>query len=129
MRRLGLAIVVHALVCAPGPARAGERPFLVDRTARAHYELAGKAAGRGDYRTAAAELDAAYAVEPHPELLFVRAEVRRRLGECKTALILYREFIASAPSEAATRQADEGASICEQSIAAAEPRRSPRIWR
>jgi hypothetical protein len=127
MRRLGPVIVVCGLVCAlaPGAAQAGDEPFLVHRTARTHYDRAGKAAERGDLRTAAAELDAAYAIEPHPELLFVRAEVRRRLGECKTALTLYRGFIASAPSEAATKQADDGIKICEESIAASEPKPPP----
>jgi hypothetical protein len=130
MRRRGIGLVVAvAVACAlpPGPVRAGEQPFLVHRTARAHYALAGKAAERGDYRVAAAELDAAYAIEPHPELLFVRAEVRRRLDECRTALILYREFIASTPSEAARKQADDGIAACEQSLAASEPPPPPVI--
>ncbi len=125
MRRIGLAIAVVACALAPVRVRAGEEPFLVNRSARAHYELAGAHAGRGDLRAAAAELDAAHAIEPHPELLFVRAEVRRRLGECRTALTLYRDFIASRPSEAATRQAEAGITACEQTLAPTEPAPAP----
>lgn len=139
MRRRGIGLVVAvAVTCAfaPAPAEAGKpraaksgKPerFLLDRTARAHYELAGAAAERGDYRVAAAELDAAYAIEPHPELLFVRAEVRRRLDECRAALVLYREFIDSTPSEAARQQAEAGITACEQTLAASEPPPSPPV--
>lgn len=127
MRRLGSGLVALVLASSPvsGQARAGEQPFLLDRTARAHYDLAGEHAARGDLRSAAAELDAAHAIEPHPELLFVRAEVRRKLGECRTAVILYREFVASAPSEAATRQAEDGITACEQSLGPREPETTP----
>lgn len=125
MRRLGLALLLTVGSLAPAPVRAGEEPFLVHADARAHYKLAGAHAERGDFRRAAAELDAAYAIEPHPELLFVRAELRRRLGECRTALVLYRDFVGGAPSEAATRQAQEGITACEQALAASEPKPQP----
>ncbi|MCY1069829.1 hypothetical protein OV090_34125 [Nannocystis sp. RBIL2] len=106
---LGLAAV---LGLASGPARAGGEPFLVDRAARAHYDRAGRHAEKGDLRRAASELDAAYAIEPHPELLFIRAELRRQLDECEAAVSLYRQFIATSPSEAATQQARDGIAAC-----------------
>lgn len=101
-----------AIGLAPLRTRAGDEPFLVDKAARAHYDLAGRYAEKGDLRGAASELDAAHAIEPHPELLFIRAELRRRLDECSTAVSLYREFMATSPSEAASRQARDGIAAC-----------------
>lgn len=149
MHRLGTALL--AVTCALAPAHAPAKPrkpkqqgdsFLVHPDAKAHYARAGKLAAAGDLRTAVAELDAAHAIEPHPELLFIRAELRRGLGECTAAVALYEAFIASHPSEAATKQARDGIAACpappepapkpepapEPEPAPAPPAPPPRPW-
>lgn len=119
MHRLGTALL--AVACALAPAATHAKPkkpkkpdnsFLVHPDARAHYNRAGKFAETNDLRAAVAELDAAHAIEPHPELLFIRAELRLRLGECSAAVALYEAFLASHPSEAAQQQAREGIAAC-----------------
>lgn len=128
MRRVAVGLAI-ALGIAPLHVHAGGEPFLVNKAARAHYELAGRYAEKSDLRSAAAELDAAYAIEPHPELLFIRAELRRRLDECATAVSLYRAFMATNPSEAASRQASDGIAACTpvapDPIAEPEPEPEP----
>jgi hypothetical protein len=124
MRRLAVGLAV-AIGIAPIRAYAGDEPFLVKRAARAHYDLAGRYAAKGELRKAAAEVDAAYAIEPHPELLFVRAELRRRLDECATAVTLYREFMATNPSEAASKQAQAGIDACTPPAPEPEPEPAP----
>lgn len=125
MPALGIALV--SLACALAPPRRAAPPdsFLADAGAQAHYDLAGTYTERGDLRSAVAELDAAYAIERHPDLLFVRAELRRRLGECKAAVKLYRDFIATTPSETATDQATVGIAACETTLGAGAPIEQP----
>jgi tetratricopeptide (TPR) repeat protein len=118
MPALGVALVSLACVLAPARRAAPPDSFLADAGAQAHYDLAGTYTERGDLRSAVAELDAAYAIERHPDLLFIRAELRRRLGECKAAVKLYRDFIATTPSEPATDEATEGIAACETTLGA-----------
>lgn len=125
MPALGVALVSLAYVLAPARATAAPDSFLADAGAQAHYDLAGTYTERGDLRSAVAELDAAYAIERHPDLLFVRAELRRRLGECRAAVKLYRAFIATTPSEPATDQATAGIAACETTLGAGAPIEQP----
>lgn len=115
---LGVALVSVACVLAPARAAQAPESFLAEPGARVHYDLAGTYTERGDLRSAVAELDAAYAIERHPDLLFIRAQIRRQLGECKAAVNLYRDFIATTPSESATDQAVAGIAACETTLGA-----------
>jgi tetratricopeptide (TPR) repeat protein len=99
---------------------------LTDDEARAHFERAVEAWTDDDLRVAAIELDAAYALEPHPELLYARGQVRRRLGECDVAIELLEAYLA-AENDDERKRADAKANIerCRATASPDDPPRSP----
>jgi hypothetical protein len=52
-----------------------------------------------DFRAAARELEAAYAIEPRREILFAQAQATRLAGDCAAAVPLYQRFLATGPPQ------------------------------
>ena len=61
---------------------------------------------------ALAELEAAYAMEPRPELLFAMGQAARSGGDCETAIRHYEQFIAEAAKETDRAVAQEQIDEC-----------------
>jgi tetratricopeptide (TPR) repeat protein len=57
----------------------------------------------GDHARAIREFEAAYAIDPHPALVYALGQVHRVRGDCKTAIRYFREFLVRSPNE---RQAE-----------------------
>ena len=115
---------VVALVLALGsawPLRALAEPSgtpshdLQNADAIEYFERAQGHFNDGNYAAAAAELEAAYAIEPSPKLLYAWAQAERYAGSCEKAVTLYEQFIATGPDEAGRRAAEEKMRECDAS--------------
>ena len=86
--RLARFVLVVAVTAAAGSARA-------DNTAdaRAHFESGNAAYALGDYATAAAEYEKAFALRPDPALLYNAAQAHRIAGNKRRALLLYQNYL------------------------------------
>lgn len=81
-------------------------------SADAHLARARDLHAKGDFAQARDELQAAYALEPRPELLFALGQVELNLGHYQTAIDYYDKFIATNPAE-------DQAALAQQAIGAA----------
>src|SRR3954470_11288810 len=67
----------------------------LNNEARPHFVLGYKAFNNKDYRTAVAEFEIAYRLDPEVPLLFTWAQAERLGGNCKRALELYQKYLYS----------------------------------
>jgi hypothetical protein len=74
---------------------AAEPPMRPEAQARYDEGMAHYAAR--EYRAAIGALEAAYALDPRPELIFAEAQATRLLGDCAAAVPLYQRFLATGP--------------------------------
>lgn len=82
--------------------------------AKAHIAKATKAHKEGRFEAARIELDAAYALDPKPDLLYAIGQVEAKLGRCGEATTYFRRFVA-------TQQDPQVAKVVDQAIAACKP--------
>jgi hypothetical protein len=94
---------------------------------RGHFDQGMALYATRDFRAAARELEAAYALEPRREILFAQAQATRLAGDCAAALPLYQRFLATMPPQqqieatriAMTRCQEPGLSEARAPLAAA----------
>jgi len=79
-----------AVLAAPGAASADPK-----QEARAHVDRATKAHKAGQLEKALTELQAAYALDPQPQLLYALGQIYTKLGRCSEASDSYLRFLAS----------------------------------
>lgn len=113
--------------------------------AAAHFERAERAFEGGHNEAAIREFEAAYALDPHPELLFNLGKCHERLGQLSAALSRYRAYVKAVPgaedvelvlvaiAELERRVGEPGASSAQAALDAprALPPPSPargRVW-
>ena len=121
-RLLGpLAAVALAVAAAPAPAHAQPTPSKSRLQAAKSYVDAGLAAQKsGDYDTALMLYKKAYALVPHPVLLFNMAQAHRLAGHAEQALALYRKYLKVDPRGTEARTARELVAELEAKQADAE---------
>ena len=90
--------------------------MVSDREARRLVGEAQKAFAAGDYARAAEKIEAAYAIEPAPALLYPWAQAERSRGDCGAAINLYQQFIDTGPDEAIAEQAAEHIERCREQL-------------
>src|SRR4051812_16384314 len=100
-----LAIVV---VVSPAIARADIAP-----PAKAHLDAGLAQYKAGHYESAIGEFEAAYEIDPDPQLLFAWAQAERLADHCASAIPRYPKYIASKPSAEAADLANNGIALCE----------------
>lgn len=109
---LALGSVVPVRVAAEpseAPSHDLQNPDAID-----YFERAQGHFNDGNYAAAVVELEAAYAIEPAPKLLYAWAQAERFLGNCEKAVPLYEQFIATDPGGEALEVAKEGIRKCEE---------------
>ncbi len=120
------SLVVVALLAVIGaPLTAHAAP--ADK-ANEHIGRAMQAHEKGDFSVALAELEAAYAVAPRPELLYAIAQVHVKLDRCADAVAFYERFLATKPGPqdtADTKQAIQTCKAKQQQAAPPPPDRTP----
>jgi hypothetical protein len=70
-----------------------------------------------DYAGAIAAFDAGYAIDPHPDFLYAKAQAQRLGGDCSGAIASYNAFLASNPPQREGDLAKSNISKCEQLLA------------
>jgi len=78
-----------------------------------------------DFRAAARELEAAYALEPRREILFAQAQATRLAGDCAAALPLYQRFLASTPPQQQIEATRIAMTRCQEPAVSAPAPRPP----
>ena len=105
-RRAAWFLVV--LVVAPAAALAGNKD-----EAKAHIAKATQAHKDGRYADARVELEAAYALDPRPELLYALGQVDAKLGNCRDAINHYQRFVATQSDPQVTRVVEQAIAACK----------------
>jgi len=108
------------MLAAPGAADAGPKP-----KAKVHIDRATKAHKAGDLDKALAELQAAHAIDPQPQLLYAIGQIYTKLGRCSEASDAYLRFLASG-TDASTAQVVKQAIEACKAQGAAEPAPPPK---
>jgi len=115
-----LACAAAALaLAAAGAASAGPK-----QDARVHIDRATKAHKAGNLEKALAELQAAHAIDPQPQLLYAIGQIYTKLGRCSEASDAYLRFLASG-ADASTAQVVKQAIEACKGQGAAEPAPTP----
>ncbi|HVK82449.1 MAG TPA: hypothetical protein VM513_00010 [Kofleriaceae bacterium] len=95
-------------IALPAAAAAGPK-----EEAQAHIGKATEAHQKSDFATALKELEAAYALDPQPELLYAIGQVYLKLDRCPDAISYYERYLATAPTLEAAGQAQEAIDACK----------------
>ncbi len=74
-----------------------------------------------DYAAAITLFDAGYAIDPHPDFMYAKAQAQRLGGDCRGAIASYNAFLASNPPEREAGVAKTNIAKCEALLAASEP--------
>jgi hypothetical protein len=118
---MGLAALLVTLVVPPATALAGKKD-----KAGVHIAKATKAHKDGRFNEARVELEAAYAIDPKPELLYAIAQVYAKLGNCSYATTYYKLFVAVQTDPQVVRVVDQAIAACRSTPEpAAEPPPAP----
>jgi tetratricopeptide (TPR) repeat protein len=118
MRHCLASLVVIAMLV-PALAAAQPRPM----TAAAQHELErGRALFEAkQYAAAISAFDAGFAIDPHPDFLYGKAQAQRLGGDCRSALATYDAFLATKPPDKEARKARLNIERCAQVLAASTP--------
>jgi tetratricopeptide (TPR) repeat protein len=108
-----IAALLVVLLVAPASAFAGKK-----EEAKAHITKATKAHKDGHFEEARVELEAAYALDPNPDLLYAIGQVYAKLGKCNDATTYFKRF-------GATQKDPKVAKVIDQAIAACKPASGP----
>jgi len=93
--------------------------------AKAHVAKATKAHQDGKFDVALDELQAAYKLDPQPELLFAIAQVYAKLDKCGDALPYYEKFAATLKDAQQSQIVGQAIDACKAKIATVEPTPDP----
>jgi tetratricopeptide (TPR) repeat protein len=116
-----LACAALALVLsAPLSADAGPK-----QEARVHIDRATKAHKAGDLEKALTELQAAYALDPQPQLLYATGQIFTKLGRCSEASDAYLRFLASGADARTAQLVKQAIESCKAG-GATEPAAEPK---
>ncbi len=81
----------------PAPAGQADAPQRDEAAARSAFELGRSAYDRGRFTEALAQFDRAYALSPHPKLLFNIARAAEADGQSARAIEAYRAYLSAIP--------------------------------
>jgi len=118
MRKLATLLFVLA---ATSPVDAKPKPKA---SVKAHMDKAAKAHKAGKFDVALSELQAAYAIDPQPKLLFAIAQVYAKLDNCEAAIEHYEKFSAATKDKDKQAVVQQAVEACKKKLeekAAAKP--------
>jgi tetratricopeptide (TPR) repeat protein len=113
-------ILIAMLVTAPLAAEAKPKAKAQSKahSVKTHMDRAGKAHKAKKFDVALTELEAAYAIEPQPKLLFAIAQVQAKLDRCQGAIENYEKFLASTKDKQKQAIVKQAIASCRTKIAA-----------
>ncbi|HEY4178791.1 MAG TPA: hypothetical protein VGM90_18220 [Kofleriaceae bacterium] len=109
--RLGSLITCAALVASPVRAFADG-----NEDAKTHINNAAAAHKAGDFALAKSELEAAYALDPKPALLYALGQVDVKLGNCSDAISYYEKYLATNPPTESADATTQAISVCKLAL-------------
>lgn len=110
---LSLSLVPLPVIASVEPPAAPEvPPEITDAEARAHFSAGMKAWLADDLATAQRELEAAYAIDDAPVLLYAIGQLERLQGRCDRAREHFVAFLATDPPQAAAEDARANLERC-----------------
>ena len=107
-----LALITAACLAAATPALAEPIPPKARKLAEHGQEMH----KRGEYDRAITAFKEAYVIAPSPGLLFNLAQSYRLQGNCEDAALMYRRYLATAPSAAAQAVAEQHLATVERCV-------------
>jgi hypothetical protein len=122
-----VSLIVSLALAAPPAADAPEiPPEITDASARTHFSAGMKAWLADDYSTAQRELEAAYASQPVPQLLYALGQLARLQGDCARAREHFVAYLATDPPAKAAADTRANLARCDTGpIAATTPEPPP----
>ena len=90
-------------------------------TAKMHVDKAMKAHKAGKFDVALQELQAAYALDPKPDLLFAIGQVLVKLDRCTEAITYYEKFEAQSKDPRAKQVVTQAIDACKEILAKSAP--------
>lgn len=93
--------------------------------AQGHIAKAMEAHGKNDFATALVELQAAYALDPIPDLLYAIGQVHVKLDRCPEAVAYYEQYLATKPAAQATADTKQAIETCNVTTAPPPPPPEP----
>jgi tetratricopeptide (TPR) repeat protein len=115
-------LLVFALLALPAVAVAGPKEKA---EAQKHIEKATAAHQGGKYDVALSELQAAYSLDPQPDLLYAIGQVHVKLGKCEDAIGSYEKFLATNPPAEPAAAAREAIETCQKQAPPPPPEPEP----
>jgi hypothetical protein len=116
-------VLVAALIALPLSASAGPKEKAEAQT---HIQNATAAHEAGSFDVALTELEAAYALDPQPDLLYAIGQVQVKLNNCPIAITYYEKFLATKPAAESTAAANEAINTCKTQMATQPPQPEPQ---
>ncbi|MFN0249639.1 MAG: hypothetical protein ACKV2T_22335 [Kofleriaceae bacterium] len=80
---------------------------------------------RNDFPTALVELEAAYAADPAPDLLYAIGQVHVKLDQCAEAIAFYKRYLATSPAAQPKVDTEQAIATCETKLAPSQPTATP----
>lgn len=108
-------VLVAALVALPLAAFAGPKEKA---EAQKHIDKAMEAHQQSKFDVALGELEAAFALDPQPDLLYAIAQVHVKLENCPVAISFYERFLETKPGAEPAAAANEAIATCREQLAA-----------
>jgi len=108
-------VLVAALIALPLSASAGPKEKAEAQT---HIQKATAAHEAGSFDVALVELEAAYGLDPQPDLLYAIGQVQAKLNNCPAAITYYEKFLATNPGPEPTAATNEAINTCKAQMAA-----------
>jgi tetratricopeptide (TPR) repeat protein len=117
LRRIVLsAVLLATLLGARGRAYADEDTRPLKPEAKARFSRGLEYYKLKEYEAAISEFEAAFAIDPRFEILFAQAQAERLSGDCASAVVLYRRFLASDPPAVHAEAARASLDKCETAL-------------
>ncbi len=113
MKHTALAMIILAVAAAADARPAGKSKQGV----QTHMDRAAKAHKQGNYELALTELQAAYAIDAQPKLLYAIAQVYAKLDNCAAAIDHYEQFLAAVKDRSKQAVARQAIDACKQRLA------------
>ena len=117
MRRCLASSLVLALACEVAAAQ----PRPMTAAAKAELDRGRAKYAAHDYAAAITAYDAGYAIDPHPDFMYAKAQAQRLGGDCRGAITSYNAFLSSSPPQSEADLAKQNIAKCEALLAASSP--------
>lgn len=125
-----LATILFVVAAATTAAHAKPKP---KDSVKVHMDNAAKAHKAGKFEVALAELQAAYALDPQPKLLYAIAQVYAKLDNCEEAIAHYEKFNAATKDKSKQGVVKQAIDACKQKLAekpdSAKPDKGDSVFR